>query len=110
LFLAHSFGLPVVAADVGSLKDDIAEGTNGFLFQPEDPVDLANAIQKYFTSDLYKNLSSRREEIKNYAARRHSWDVVADTTMNVYAGLLRTSLPGESLSPEVPSTSRGASS
>jgi D-inositol-3-phosphate glycosyltransferase len=109
LFLAHSFGLPVVAADVGSLRDDIVEGKTGFLFKPEDPVDLTNAIEKYFASDLYANLSSRREEIQSYAARRHSWDVVSDTTMNVYAGLVRTALPRQSLSDEVPSASRGTS-
>ena len=32
LFLGHSFGLPVLAADVGSLKDEIVEGKTGFVF------------------------------------------------------------------------------
>ena len=41
LFLGHSFGLPVIAADVGCLKDEIVEGQTGFIFRPEDPVDLA---------------------------------------------------------------------
>jgi len=47
LFLGHSFGLPVLAADVGSLKDDIVEGRNGFVFKPEDPVDLARVLERY---------------------------------------------------------------
>ena len=37
LFLGYSFGLPVLAADVGSLKDEIVEGKTGFVFRPEDP-------------------------------------------------------------------------
>ena len=60
LFLGYSFGLPVLAADVGSLKDEIIEGKTGFVFRPEDPVDLAKTIEQYFASDLFTNLSSRR--------------------------------------------------
>jgi len=48
LFLGHSFGLPVIAADVGSLKDEIVEGETGLVFKPEDPDDLAKAIEHYF--------------------------------------------------------------
>ena len=93
LFLGHSFGLPVLAADVGSLKDDIVEGKTGFVFRPEDPVDLAKAIERYFASDLYANLDSRRQEIRDYATERHSWDVVGQMTMSVYAGLASPGLP-----------------
>jgi len=90
LFLAHSFGLPVLAADVGSLKDDIVVGKTGFVFRPRDPVDLARAIELYFASELYADLDGRRPEIKDYTKERHSWDVVGRMTMSVYAGLLRT--------------------
>ena len=43
IFLGYSFGLPAIIADVGSLKDDVVEGKNGFVFSPEDPTDLARA-------------------------------------------------------------------
>ena len=88
LFLAHSFGLPVIAADVGSLKDEIVEGMTGFVFTPEDPVDLANAIERCFASDLYTDLNNRRHEIRDYAAERHSWDSVGAVTREVYGRLL----------------------
>lgn len=94
LFLGYSFGLPVLAADVGSLKDEIAAGKTGFVFRPEDPVDLAQTIERYFASDLYADLDRRRHEIRKYATERHSWDVVAQLTMSVYAALLEVSLPG----------------
>ena len=90
LFLGYSFGLPIVAADVGSLKDEVVEGKTGFVFRPEDPVDLARAIEQYFASDLYADLNSRRQEIRDYATERHSWDVVGRITTSVYASLLRT--------------------
>jgi glycosyltransferase involved in cell wall biosynthesis len=93
LFLAHSFGLPVVAADVGSFREEIIEGRTGFLCNPSDPVDLANAIERYFASDLYTNLKNRRQEIRDYASERHSWNVVGEMTQNVYAKLLGSSRP-----------------
>jgi D-inositol-3-phosphate glycosyltransferase len=85
LFLAQSFGLPVIAADVGSLKDEIVDGTTGFVFTPEDEVDLARTIERYFASDLYPNLDVRRREIRDHANANHSWRAVADLTWGVYA-------------------------
>jgi D-inositol-3-phosphate glycosyltransferase len=88
LFLGYSFGLPALVADVGSLKDDIVEGSTGYVFKPEDPADLARAIEKYFSSDLYKGLRRRRQEIRDYAAQKNSWDAVGQMTMSVYSSLL----------------------
>jgi D-inositol-3-phosphate glycosyltransferase len=90
LFLAYNFGLPVLAADVGSLKEEIIEGHTGFVFRPEDPVDLARAIERYFASDLYTDLCGRRQKIRDYAAKRHSWELVGHKTISVYARLLGT--------------------
>jgi glycosyltransferase involved in cell wall biosynthesis len=41
LFLGYSFGLPAIAADVGSLKEEIMEGRTGFVFKRGDSSDLA---------------------------------------------------------------------
>jgi glycosyltransferase involved in cell wall biosynthesis len=89
LFLGYSFGLPILAADVGSLKDEILEGKTGFVFRPEDSVDLATTIERYFASDLFADLENRRPQIRAYAMERHSWDVVGQITMGRYAELLR---------------------
>jgi len=88
LFLAYNFGLPVLAADVGSLHEDVEEGETGFMFKPEDPADLARAIERYFDSDLYKELPRRRRRISDYANERHSWDTVGEMTRVVYDELL----------------------
>jgi len=87
LFLAYSFGLPVVATDVGSFREEIVEGRTGFLCQPGAPAELAKAIEIYFASDLYKNLKVRRQELKDYAEANHSWNAVADLTRKAYAEL-----------------------
>jgi glycosyltransferase involved in cell wall biosynthesis len=88
LVLGYSFGLPVIAADVGSFREDIIEGRTGFLCRPCDPVDLARTIEAYFQSDLFKTLDSRRQEIRDYACERYSWDVVSQATRRVYEELL----------------------
>src|ERR1700677_3299263 len=88
LFLAYSFGLPVVATDVGSFREEIVEGRTGFLSKPGDPAELSKAIETYFASDLYRNLKVRRQDIKDYAEASHSWSAVADLTRNAYAEML----------------------
>jgi glycosyltransferase involved in cell wall biosynthesis len=88
LFLGYSFGLPVVATEVGSMAEEVVEGNTGFLCRPSDSGELAKTIEKYFESDLFKGLKGRRQDIRAYADRRHSWAVVAETTRKVYEELL----------------------
>lgn len=88
LFLSYNFGLPVLAADVGSLKDDIVEGKTGFVFRPKDPEALASSIQEYFQSELYQSLPARRVEIQKFAFENYSWGRAAATIEQVYSSLL----------------------
>jgi glycosyltransferase involved in cell wall biosynthesis len=88
LFLAYSFGLPVIAGDVGSFRDDIIPGKTGYLCRSSSPADLATAIETYFESDLHKTLEQRRPEIRDHAMARNSWSVVADMTRGLYLELL----------------------
>jgi glycosyltransferase involved in cell wall biosynthesis len=87
LFLSYSFGLPVVATDVGSLKEDIIPGETGFVCRSRDVTDLADTIEQYFGSDLFKTLDRRRGEIRDHARQRHSWDAVSAQTRGVYGRL-----------------------
>jgi glycosyltransferase involved in cell wall biosynthesis len=99
LFLGYSFGLPVVATDVGSVRDEVITGRTGYLCEPRDAAGLADAIDSYFRSDLFRSLNSRRRQIQDYARARHSWDVVGATTMGVYANLLlKTGTSSDALS------------
>jgi len=83
LFLAYSFGLPVIASDVGSFRDDIIQGKTGYLCLPCDRADLATTIETYFESDLFKALDRRRPEIRNHAWAWHSWDLLGEMTRDV---------------------------
>lgn len=54
LFLGYSFGLPVLAADVGSLKDEIVEGETGFVFRPERSDGLSEDHRKVFRKQFIR--------------------------------------------------------
>src|SRR5438876_5417037 len=88
LLLGYAFGLPVIATDVGPLGEEIIEGKTGFVSKPQDSFDLAKTIGKYFKSELFRNLESRRFEIKEYANERYSWNKVAAITTAVYSKLV----------------------
>lgn len=87
LFLGFNFGLPVVASDVGSLKEDVIEARTGIVCPPADASALASALGRYFASDLYRELPSRRLDIRQYAKDRYSWAKVAAITKGVYCAL-----------------------
>lgn len=91
LFLAYSFGLPVIATDVGSFAEDILEGETGFVCKPRDSDDLARMIEHYFESDLYRELQDRRRWILDYVLSGHSWSKAAGITRDVYSELLEGS-------------------
>lgn len=88
LITGYRFGLPAIASDVGSFPQDIIEGRTGLLCRPGDPADLARTIEKYFQSDLFEELGTRRKEIREYADGRYSWDAVSRVTRTVYQELL----------------------
>jgi D-inositol-3-phosphate glycosyltransferase len=90
MFLGQSFGLPVIAADVGSFGAEVIEGTTGFLFARENPVHLATVIERYFDSDLYMHLDDRRPAIREHTEKHHSWVDVAQITTRVYDSLLQS--------------------
>jgi glycosyltransferase involved in cell wall biosynthesis len=46
---AYACGVPVVASRIGSLAEIVIEGETGMLFEPGDPVDLANKINLLWT-------------------------------------------------------------
>ena len=65
------------------------EGQTGLLFRPSDPVDLAEKIQMYFASDLFRELEARSPKIREYGDDRFSWEKNVDRTLSVYESLLK---------------------
>ena len=48
LYLGYSFGLPILASDIGDFKDEILQGQTGFVFRLEDPAGLGHCDRKIF--------------------------------------------------------------
>ena len=84
LIMAASFGLPVVASDVGSFRADILALQSGLVCRPNDSGDLARAIEEYFRGDLYRHISEHRSRIRQVARQKHCWGSVATTTKSAY--------------------------
>lgn len=85
LFLSYNFGLPAIVTDVGSLGEEIIEGKTGYICKPDDVTDMANCIARYFSSDLYNNISKNRPKIIKYAQDKYSWEKIGDVTRAVYS-------------------------
>jgi D-inositol-3-phosphate glycosyltransferase len=92
IYTSYHFGLPVVAANVGSLKDDVVEGKTGFIFKPEDPEDLAEKTILYYQSKLFEDLEVTRQNIIKCANENHSWRITGDKTYSLYNELLKDNL------------------
>lgn len=106
LFLGYGFGLPALVANVGSLGDEIVGGINGFVFDRTEPENLAQAIERYFSSDLYRDLVFRRQEIRDTANARHSWQTVGQIIQGVYKSTLGPLTQPDFLNCASPTTSK----
>jgi glycosyltransferase involved in cell wall biosynthesis len=87
-FLSYGFGLPVIATDVGALRDDVMEGQTGLVCRARDSNALAGSLRAYFGSDMYRNLEERRRGITRWVNEEHSWTRVAAITRAAYERVL----------------------
>jgi glycosyltransferase involved in cell wall biosynthesis len=80
---AYSKGTPVVASRLGAMREYVADGETGLLFQPGDAADLACKIRSLFSA-------SERQPWMRFAARqtyetRYTADVNFEMLMRIYA-------------------------
>jgi glycosyltransferase involved in cell wall biosynthesis len=88
LFLAYRFGLPVIASDVGSFREELTNSGAGLLFEPGNSAALAANLDAFFKSELYKDRTKHGQRIREYSSVRQSWETVGEITERVYSGLL----------------------
>lgn len=90
--LSFAFGLPIITTDVGSFKEeDVIENETGFVCRNNDVSGIYETIIRYFDSDLYHNLETKRAHIKNWAEQNYSWDAIGNDTYHVYKQVLNKS-------------------
>jgi glycosyltransferase involved in cell wall biosynthesis len=88
LFLGYNFGLPAIASDVGSLREDIVEGRTGFVCRAYDARSLEAKIRQYFSCPIWERRDEARADIKRFADEKYSWTAIAAITKRVYVALL----------------------
>jgi len=88
LLASYGFGLPVIATDVGSLRENIIQGETGYVCKPDDPESLAEAIEKFFQGDLYKDPERTVGNIIRYSREKYSWEKIGEKTRDIYQRIL----------------------
>lgn len=78
-------GTPVVASRVGGLQSTIRDGENGFLAPVDGARDFARRIEQVMCRP---ELRARLSDGAARAARRYSWQRVADHNLGIYHNLL----------------------
>lgn len=73
--IAFRFARPVIATTVGGLPESVDDERTGLLVPPQNPIALANAIDRYFSESLEPRF---RAEIRRQSSR-FSWDRVIET-------------------------------
>jgi glycosyltransferase involved in cell wall biosynthesis len=80
---AMSYGLPIIASDVGAVKEMIGEG--GIVIKPKDSEGLYRAVEKIsYNPKMLQKMSkvARKRVIETY-----SWDRIADKWVKLYENI-----------------------
>jgi glycosyltransferase involved in cell wall biosynthesis len=84
---AMAHGRPVVASDVGGLRDLVVDGETGLLVPPRDVSALRAALDRLLgDASLRRRLGgAARERVRDYC----SWERVVDATIAAYEDAVR---------------------
>jgi glycosyltransferase involved in cell wall biosynthesis len=82
---AMASGLPVVAARSGGVLDNVIDGQNGLLFDPDDQGSLVQQTQRLITDP---ELAARLRRAACEYAVTHTWSEVLDDLLDNYAALI----------------------
>jgi len=77
--IAVGFGLPVIASDVGGMKDLVSDGETGLLVPAVDAKALADAVRRFFDQGLAVVFRQNIEKQKG----RFSWSGLAEKILNM---------------------------
>jgi glycosyltransferase involved in cell wall biosynthesis len=91
IFLAYRFGLPIIATDVGSFREDVIDGVTGFICKTDDTEDMAEKIRMFFDSNLFHQHDQTRLHIIEFAEQKYSWSNIGRLTYEVYARVVKHS-------------------
>ncbi|MBR1584269.1 MAG: glycosyltransferase family 4 protein [Clostridia bacterium] len=83
LLMAYTYGVPVIASDIPTFREETDGGQTGLLFAPEDPAALRDAILAAVQWDE-KQIDRYRQHIRRLVSERYSWNESARKTAEAY--------------------------
>ena len=83
---AQSCGLPVVGFDCTGMNDVVKDNETGFLVNPYDTKELANAIEYLFLNPVVVKLFSKNA--RNFALKNWSEDIISKKYIDLYDQVL----------------------
>ncbi|ANF22625.1 glycosyltransferase family 4 protein [Thermococcus piezophilus] len=91
IFLAEAMvmGKPVVASNIGGLRETIVDGVNGILVPDKDPNAISKAVLKIIDNPVLK-VKLGRNAIR-YIENKRTWETLAKRTIKIYRTLLKAS-------------------
>jgi glycosyltransferase involved in cell wall biosynthesis len=81
--VAYALGVPVITTNVGGLAETVLPGQSGLVVPPGDPAALAAAIVSFFADGLAPRLRAGVQAMQ----RTHSWETLAERTVELIAAL-----------------------
>ena len=75
---AMMYGLPVISTDEGGIKDEVADGVNGFVVKTENTYALADAIQLLLEDSKMRNRmgnEGRRIFLEKFTMRQFEYNM-----------------------------------
>jgi glycosyltransferase involved in cell wall biosynthesis len=87
LLEANACGKPVLASDVGGIKEVVQHKENGFLFNPHNIDSIADAINALF--EMPKTASQMGERGRELVEKYYTWDKIAEQTLDFYAKTIK---------------------
>jgi len=85
-----SLGLPLIATNIGGLKDVVHDGQNGFLVEPEDVSNLAQKYLEIFSDEIILNKFAK--ESLRITREKFSLDIIVEKTIKAYQAVDKDSL------------------
>ena len=83
---ANACGLPVIAGNTGGVPEAVKHGETGLLVDPENPAEIAAAIERLITDD---DLRRRMGENGRQWAEEHDWSNIVPRYIEVLEKVIK---------------------
>lgn len=83
---SQAAGVPVIATNVGGLKEVVKNETTGYLFEKKDALTLASLMAKIYNNNYVRTKLAR--QAKKFARCNFDWDKVTDQITSQYKELM----------------------